>query len=103
MSTEDKKQEIYQAKIEEFTADFARGEFTRAYNYCRWNETRLSRAAYRADIDGDKNYAIIDRSAALEVLECYELVKKEFEKRLETYLKKYGLAKLKVWTYCADD
>lgn len=48
MLTEEQKQEIYQAKIEEFTADFARGEFTRAFDYCRWNENRLSRAAFRA-------------------------------------------------------
>lgn len=59
--------------------------------------------SYRADIVGDKNCAIIDKPTAREVLECYEFVKKEFEKRLETYLKKYGLSKLKVWTYCADD
>lgn len=27
----------------------------------------------------------------------------EFEKRLDAYLKKYGLSKIRRWTYCADD
>ena len=32
----------------------------------------------------------------------YEEVLKKFEKRLNTYLKRYGLKKLNVWTYCVD-
>ena len=31
-----------------------------------------------------------------------EEVSKKFAKRLNTYLKKYGLEKLNVWTYCRD-
>lgn len=48
MLTEEQKKEIYQAKVEEFTADFARGEYLPAYRYCRWNDNKLSRAAFRA-------------------------------------------------------
>lgn len=27
----------------------------------------------------------------------------KYEKQLDTYLKKYGISKLKIWTYCCDD
>lgn len=33
------------------------------------------------------------------ILTAYKQVKKDFEKRIETYLKKYGLSKINVWTY----
>ncbi len=36
------------------------------------------------------------------MIEGYEIVKKQFTKRLETYLKRYGLSKLHTWTYLSD-
>lgn len=36
------------------------------------------------------------------ILDGYEEVGKRFMKRLQTYLKKYGLSKLNVWTYLCD-
>ena len=36
------------------------------------------------------------------VLAGYEEVKRQFKKRLDTYLKKYGLSKLHTWTYLRD-
>lgn len=33
---------------------------------------------------------------------AYEIERKAFEKRLNSYLKKYGTSKLKVWTYLSD-
>lgn len=36
------------------------------------------------------------------IIEGLEEVAKKFMKRLNTYLKKYGLEKLNVWTYCRD-
>lgn len=36
------------------------------------------------------------------IIEGLEEVGKKFMKRLNTYLKKYGLEKLNVWTYCRD-
>lgn len=30
-------------------------------------------------------------------------LRKEFEKRIDTYLKKYGITRIKKWTYCRDD
>jgi DNA-binding transcriptional ArsR family regulator len=37
-----------------------------------------------------------------ELLAAYEFAKKQFEKRLNTYLKRYGVGKLHTWTYWAD-
>ena len=37
-----------------------------------------------------------------EMIKGYEIVKKQFEKRLHTYLKRYGLSKLHTWTYLVD-
>ena len=36
------------------------------------------------------------------IIDGLNAVKKQFNKRLNTYLKKYGLTKLNVWTYCRD-
>ena len=36
------------------------------------------------------------------IIEGLGIVKERFEKRLHTYLKRYGLSKLNVWTYCRD-
>ena len=37
-----------------------------------------------------------------EILEVYKKQKENFMKRLNTYLKKYGLSKLHTWTYLVD-
>lgn len=37
-----------------------------------------------------------------EIKKAYKQVIADFKKRLQTYLKKYGLSKLKVWTYYSD-
>lgn len=37
-----------------------------------------------------------------EIKKAYKKVIADFEKRLQTYLKKYGLSKLNVWTYYSD-
>ena len=37
-----------------------------------------------------------------ELIKGYETVKEQFIKRLNTYLKRYGLSKLHVWTYLSD-
>ncbi len=36
------------------------------------------------------------------ILEAYEQARNLFAKRLQTYLKKYGLSQLNVWTYLSD-
>ena len=36
------------------------------------------------------------------LIEAYEIERKNFEKRLNAYLKRYGTSKLNVWTYLSD-
>ena len=36
------------------------------------------------------------------VIEGYKIVRADFEKRLQTYLKRYGLSKVKSWSYWQD-
>ena len=44
----------------------------------------------------------IDNADIQAIIDGLEVVKKQFEKRLNTYLKRYGLSKLNVWTYLRD-
>ena len=36
------------------------------------------------------------------VIDGYKIVKESFEKRLKTYLKRYGMSKVKTWSYWQD-
>ena len=61
---------------------------------------------YFKDDDEDINREWVLRKATKEELEkalvFYEKGKARFIKRLNTYLKKYGLSKIKAWTYLVD-
>ena len=56
------------------------------------------------DGDGDITLSVED---SYKLREAYKQkvqgLRNEFEKRLDAYLKKYGLSKIRRWTYCADD
>lgn len=58
----------------------------------RWYENRGLQKPIKADADTLNQY-----------LEGLKEVKAQFIKRLNTYLKKYGLSKLHVWTYWVDE
>lgn len=58
-----------------------------------WNPLRWNRLQAVRKLSNDDIQLIIDG---------LEEVVKKFMKRLNTYLKKYGLSKLNVWTYCRD-
>ena len=45
---------------------------------------------------------VIDREEVKNIIAGLEEVKKQFEKRLDTYLKRYGLSKVHSWTYLVD-
>ena len=45
---------------------------------------------------------IIDEEERAEIVKALEDEKEAFTKRLNTYLKRFGLSKLNVWTYLAD-
>ena len=49
-----------------------------------------------------KDIEKLDNDNIQAIINGLEEVGKVFMKRLNTYLKKYGLEKLNVWTYCRD-
>lgn len=62
---------------------------------------------YNADsiynkIDNENETVITNIDDLKNILSVYEYEKAKFEKRLNTYLKKYGLSKLKTWSYLVD-
>lgn len=50
---------------------------------------------------GDIAFVVNDEDKAL-IIQAYEEAKKNFEKRLKTYLKRYGLSKIDAWSYLVD-
>lgn len=56
------------------------------------------------DVSGDITLSVEDSTKLREAYkQKVQDLRNEFEKRLDTYLKKYGLSKIRRWTYCADD
>ena len=55
-----------------------------------------------SDYNGCHDCEILTAAERAALLAGYEEVKKAFKKRLDTYLKKYGLSKLHTWTYLRD-
>ena len=60
----------------------------------------VSIASWHFDIN--KTAGQITDNDRKKLKEAYERAVKRFEKRLETYWKRYGASKLKVWTYLVD-
>ena len=57
---------------------------------------------YIDELHPEKAADIIENMDADDAVDVLEEVEKKFMKRLNTYLKRYGLEKLNVWTYCRD-
>ena len=57
---------------------------------------------YEAPASNLKDCKELTADERASLLAGYEEVKKAFKKRLDTYLKKYGLSKLHTWTYLRD-
>lgn len=56
------------------------------------------------DVSGDITLSVEDSTKLREAYkQTVQGLRDEFEKRLDAYLKKYGLSKIRRWTYCADD
>lgn len=51
---------------------------------------------------GMKDCAVLSDNEIQALIEGYEEVRKAFEKRLKTYLKRYGLSKVRTWSYLSD-
>lgn len=56
------------------------------------------------DVSGDMTLSVEDSTKLREAYkQKVQDLRNEFERRLDAYLKKYGLSKIRRWTYCADD
>lgn len=56
------------------------------------------------DVSGDITLSVEESTRLREAYkQKVQYLRNEFEKRLDAYLKKYGLSKIRRWTYCADD
>lgn len=58
--------------------------------------------AYYWSDEHAKQYPEISAEDLQRVIEGYKVVKASFEKRLNTYLKRYGMSKVKSWSYWQD-
>ena len=62
------------------------------FGYGTWNENLKDTNKWKKLSENDKN----------ELIAAFERAKESLIKRLQTYLKKFGLSKLNVWTYLRD-
>ena len=58
--------------------------------------------AYRWSDEYAKQFPEISAGDLQRVIEGYKVVRADFEKRLNTYLKRYGMSKVKTWSYWQD-
>lgn len=68
------------------------------------NNSKL-KALYQFRFDDEIDESIYNRLEGenrQRVIEGYKIVKANFEKRLNTYLKRYGLSKVNTWSYWRD-
>ena len=64
-------------------------------------EGQLNGVIARYQEKGDIAFLMEDSDKAI-IMQAYEEAKQHFEKRLKTYLKRYGLSKVHSWTYLVD-
>ena len=83
--------------------------FSACYNkifICKNSHNHLACLTWSWDYDNIINKNAIIKEATKEdlllIIEVYKQQIKNFKKRLNTYLKRYGLSKLTTWTYLAD-
>ena len=62
---------------------------------------RIDAAIERYHEKGDIAFLMEDEDKAI-IMQAYEEAKQHFEKRLKTYLKRYGLSKVYSWSYLSD-
>lgn len=77
------------------------------YQYGASNIKRMTKSIFQYEGDFMSWYRnsemyIIDEEERASIMKALEDEKEAFTKRLNTYLKKFGLSKLNVWTYLVD-
>lgn len=75
------------------------GSHLKAISYCRLGNTPEYEPWRWSNL---RDFEEITDKERESILKGYEEVKKAFIKRLNTYLKRYGLSKLNTWTYLVD-
>lgn len=72
-------------------------------SYCDYKKMgdKIVDKAYCHDYT-NKIYRVATNKEVKLILKAYQEVRASFEKRLHTYLKKYGLSKLRTWTFLSD-
>ena len=83
--------------------------FSARYNkifICKNSYNHLAYLAWSWDYDNIRDKEMIIREATKEdlllIIEVYKQQIENFKKHLNTYLKRYGLSKLRTWTYLVD-
>ena len=83
--------------------------FSSRYNkifICKNSCDHLAYLAWSSDYENIRNKEMIIKEATKEdvilIIEVYKQQIENFKKRLNTYLKRYGLSKLRTWTYLVD-
>lgn len=83
--------------------------FSSRYNkifICKNSYNHLAYLAWSWDYENIRNTEMIIKEATKEdlilIIEVYKQQIENFKKRLNTYLKRYGLSKLRTWTYLVD-
>ena len=77
----------------------AEGTKTKSYHITRLCNNPEYNPAWWANYKGLAKMTTADRER---LIKAYEEVKESFIKRLNTYLKRYGLSKVDAWTYLVD-
>lgn len=81
---------------------------TKNGKYCSQKENCLIRGFTSGEstwyhrIENDENYRKLSDEDTAQLLQAFKDSRENMIKRLNTYLKKYGLSKLRVWTYLSD-
>ena len=95
--------------LEQMQLDWAEGSHplymieTGAHYYSQSEDCRLRYYSIVNTFDGVSRGKICNDTELLEKLIAgYEQVKEDFIKRLNTYLKRYGLSKVESWSYLSD-
>lgn len=79
-------------------------KFKREYVTSKESGAEIMYITTDRDVSGDITLSVEDSTRLREAYkQKVQDLRNEFEKRLDAYLKKYGLSKIRCWTYCADD
>ena len=75
------------------------GSKLKAFRITRWADSPEYEPGYWSNLRDLEELTTEERQA---LVKGYEEVRKAFVKRLNTYLKRYGLSKVRTWTYLSD-